>query len=595
MAPVKIKPTAIGPGGLPTYTQAQLAQVRPGLDYKTYITYLTRKRAALKTPGTVDNLNSLYQNAVGGVLSPAQLAAMQAKQTAQIIAGQRQAIADQYRNEAALANQAYQRALGTSQATMKAQNEAGETVARMNAGLLQNVNDRYGSAAAALNDLATSTTQGLGADVAANTARTNAALAALNQPGIDNVMPGPEQPGVLAYQTGGLGSQGLTALGKDQSFGLAGLINAQLLGANQQAIANQQAANLAAGQTQADALAQAQRTRTAATMEMIKNQPGIAAQILNQLQTANRQQIALASSLLQQELAAKQAAFTRNLQTKQFNQGVKTTAAQLALAKSAQELTGKRLEQQQNQWFQNQERLIKQFNAGQVTAAAKLGLPNAALSKAAGMLVDSNGKPIPDANGNLRILPGFRYDPKTGQVVKVSTTQSVNGAPSTAAISKYLGTLQPRPTYVTQTRKTAQGSASRKVQTGVTYPVTYQQAYKRLTTWGKLSDKDARTYLQSIYPRGAGGRAWLTNEEQNALKQALGWDYGRLGVGQVPEGWPGPVRSVQPHLEKDPKGVMHAYLSREQVWALQQAKLLPPGHTGRLTDGTPIYFINATV
>lgn len=79
----------------------------------------------------------------------------------------------------------------------------------------------------------------------------------------------------------------------------------------------------------------------------------------------------------------------------------------------------------------------------------------------------------------------------------------------------------------------------------------YGQAYKRLRALN-VADQQARALLNTRYQRGHRGRAWLSNEEQIALKNA----------------------GLSPKATRY-KSV--AYLTKDQVTALQQAHKLPAG------------------
>lgn len=80
------------------------------------------------------------------------------------------------------------------------------------------------------------------------------------------------------------------------------------------------------------------------------------------------------------------------------------------------------------------------------------------------------------------------------------------------------GTLSPSQaeTYVKSIVKTPTPSQQAKGVQSV-YSANYTTAYKRLVQGG-MGDVQARTLLDSYYPKGAGGRNWLTNEEQAVLK-----------------------------------------------------------------------------
>jgi len=555
MAPIRIKPAAVGPGGLPAYTKAQLAQVRPGLDYGQYWGYLKKQRAGLPDYNPNSGLTSLVNVTNSGVMTPAQLAALAAKNTAQNLAASRQIIADQYKNERALALQAQQRAQANALATMQAQSEAGRAAAQLNTDLLSSTQNAYNTAASDLAGLAQGGTQDIAATTAANTAKTNAALAALGMPSIDAYMAGPNQPAVARYQAG-LGAESLAGQGVANRLGLAGMIAAQNAGATQQALANQQAANLAASQTYGDALAQAMRTRSSALAELIKSRPALAAQFLNQLQTSNRQQIALASSLIQQQQAAGNAAFQRYITRKRLTQDIKAQNAAI-------DARNKELD-------------------------AKLGQIDMATSQAKGYAVDQAGNPVLDANGkqiswkdiakraalanvnanrelnaklsqidlNTSATLGYAVDQQRNPILqngkripwseiakRLMLTKPKKGGGNPPSLTPnqmtilmqkgkraldimFYGTV-PDPSKKGHSMPTVDGAGfdpnrdPRHIE-GVTGLYTYQQAAQRLLNMG-LPAPFALSLLNVLYIRGgARGRPWLSSEERAAAVKAIG-------------------------------------------------------------------------
>jgi hypothetical protein len=151
-----------------------------------------------------------------------------------------------------------------------------------------------------------------------------------------------------------------------------------------------------------------------------------------------------------------------------------------------------------------------------------LGTLDAAKSNSTGYQVDSYGQPIYDANGNLQPIKGYKIG-AGGTPVKIPTAKTTTAKTATPGeISSYLGTLKPTQATQTITTRDANGnSTSHPAPYGAaTYPVTFTAALKRLTTWGGMTDAEARQTLQSVYPRGTAGRGWLTNEEQAALRKA---------------------------------------------------------------------------
>lgn len=99
--------------------------------------------------------------------------------------------------------------------------------------------------------------------------------------------------------------------------------------------------------------------------------------------------------------------------------------------------------------------------------------------------------------------------------------------------------------------------------------LTYGQAYARLRAMD-VADTKARQYLDTGYQKGEQGRAWLTNEQQTALRKA--------------------GRQASAGTFKDPNGTVESYLVAPQVAALKKAGLLPKGEPGQL-KGAPVYWI----
>jgi hypothetical protein len=98
----------------------------------------------------------------------------------------------------------------------------------------------------------------------------------------------------------------------------------------------------------------------------------------------------------------------------------------------------------------------------------------------------------------------------------------------------------------------------------------YGQAYKRLRNMG-LDEATARENLQSVYPRGQGGRAWLTNDEQAVLRQAAK----ARGEGGY-AGLKGAQAKDIVAVNLDPVS-KHRFLGPAQYEILKAAGKLPPG------------------
>jgi hypothetical protein len=98
----------------------------------------------------------------------------------------------------------------------------------------------------------------------------------------------------------------------------------------------------------------------------------------------------------------------------------------------------------------------------------------------------------------------------------------------------------------------------------------YDQAYQQLRSAGK-SDVQARKQLDTIYPKGQGGRAWLTNEQQHALRSAS-------------------VPAASGVIDIANVGERH-YITQPQVQALRAARKLPPGFWYTADQGHTVYVI----
>lgn len=205
--------------------------------------------------------------------------------------------------------------------------------------------------------------------------------------------------------------------------------------------------------------------------------------------------------------------------------------------------------------------------------AGAASAPDATLSKTYGYKVDQYGNAIPDANGNIQPLPGYKVG-NNGTVVPPPKGGGKTGAkpPSatqTAALIQKWHDGTPTKSQVEDANPDSNGNPVYHTKTVPGKGVPFQQALQRLITMG-YDNKTAREKLQGYYKRGDNGRGWLTNEEQGALAKAKVTPraYTNSGVG---------------------------YLRPDQAAALKQVGLLPPGHwiQGRtnVKDLGPVYII----
>lgn len=281
------KPTGPLVKGLPVYTKNQFLQVRPKGSYQGYLNYINRKRGAQPaSAGTraaapaskVPTYASLLAGMSSQIETPAQLEARAKRMTDTDIASQTTIIRE---DAEAAAKKAHERALALS--------AAGRAAAGMNAGLFNAVGGEYNAGAQELNRLG-SLSGGMAAQTQADVSAENASLANVGAPGVEaaGVMAGPGQAGVEQFRGATLGAENFGTQGEAATFGLAGLVSAQNLRATQEA-------NLAYNQREAEI----QEARSKAVKEISRGRPELAQKYLLQLQDAQRQQIALAMSLIE--------------------------------------------------------------------------------------------------------------------------------------------------------------------------------------------------------------------------------------------------------------------------------------------------------
>lgn len=183
-------------------------------------------------------------------------------------------------------------------------------------------------------------------------------------------------------------------------------------------------------------------------------------------------------------------------------------------------------------------------------ASAKLTAANSkidpSVSKILGYAATANGAPITKGGKIITVdAAGKQSAPKlpTGTQINSLVSQWHDGKVGSVTVPAV--DKDGNPVY---NPDGSQKYQSKSVQVG---KVDFQQAYQRLRAMG-LTDVKARQYLDTAYPRGDSGRAWLTNEEQAALRRA----------------------GLQP---KATKMAGKAVLNQKQTAALRKVGKLPPG------------------
>ena len=190
------------------------------------------------------------------------------------------------------------------------------------------------------------------------------------------------------------------------------------------------------------------------------------------------------------------------------------------------------------------------------------GAVSPSLSAQAHIAVDSRGNPV---------LIGGRTVPW------VTSTSSKKGKTlSAASVGAFLRSLKKTVSAGTTSRLNADGSRTSTPKTKTVYRMTFPQALKYLRSNG-VSDKQARSYLDAIYARGQGGRAWLTNEEQAVLRA-------------VARKQAGPADAHLTRVFKNPK-TGRAFLSQLQYQVLKANRMLPSGKWGTDGAGQRVWYI----
>lgn len=476
-------------GGIPAYTKQQFLQVRPGGNYGSYIDVLNKKRGLV--PGKPPTLSSLMQN-------------MQFESPAQIEARTQRMVAAQVAAQRGLATDAAKTAQADADRLQKSLAAAGNTAAQMNKSLFDQVGGQYNVGA---QELANMTTGAVGAASAAtdqNVAATNEALGRVGMPGVavTGQMAGPQQAGVTTYLGGGLPAQNMVQQGQAANFGLAGLISSQNLRSTQEA-------NAALAQSTREIAQQKQL----AFQEIARGRPEMAATILNNLQTAQRQNSALAMSIMEAQRGIGQTNWERGITERKLT--AEEQAAEIATKADNAEI--KRKADAQNVEY------------GRIDAAA---------SKAAGFLVDRAGRPILDKNGKpipvAKTGAGTKATPIPG-LTPLQAQKQIEKA-EVLARNMFFGyktvgqrlDANGKPIPGTGKRVPAEqapGFDENDPNTYGTGSVSYATAIQRLRGL-KIPQGRAIAMLNQYYDRGDQGRPWFNQAEKKKIMAALTKTYG---------------------------------------------------------------------
>jgi hypothetical protein len=445
-----------------------------GQRYQAYLTayqnkYKPVRQQAPQNP--VPTLQSLLAQ-VGRFETPAQLEARANRMANQGVKAQQAIIREE---AAAMRKEAQLRAESMA--------AAGRAAAAQNAGLFGMVGGEYNAGAQEIRGLGTNLANQMQATTEGDLLAQNAGLAAVGAPAIAvggpagaNTVAGAPQAGVEAYRGGELPGQMIGTQGQAATFGLAGMVSAQNLRATQEA-----QAGLMEATRQADA------ARLSALKELAAGRPSQAAQFLQQLQEAQRQQIGLASGLIQQRAGMRQAGFEQGMTKKEYGQKVKQQA------------------------FQNKQTVLAMnIDLSQVDPVK---------SQALGYIVDKAGRPILQ---NGRRIPAKKL---TQALAGTSKTRSMTPGQRVALMQKaqtamenaYYGYMNVEGKRVPATEA---GEFDPENPQG-TGRLQYQQAIQRLTSMG-VGPEMARQLASQYYRPGEAGRPILTPQQKKLLARKLG-------------------------------------------------------------------------
>ena len=268
------------------------------------------------------------------------------------------------------------------------------------------------------------------------------------------------------------------------------------------------------------------------------------------------------NQLASQALAQQKEGFSENLATtkaQQAQQAIDLTLQKLGISKK--QLALKAQNQQFDQWAKTQG--VYTSIASTTGIDPRTGKPTPAFqAKLAGMNANAAAK----ARSNALQTAKLRLAQRKQVWAEAHPSSSRSKLPTANGISKMVDTWRngttknvttiPRnpdgsPKYVD-----AYGNPKSVTQTVVTGKLSYTQGYRRLRAMG-LSDAKARAYLNSAYPKGTQGRAFLTNAQQATLRAS-----------KLP---------VKVKTTKAANGRKTALLTHVQYLALKAAHRLPKG------------------
>jgi hypothetical protein len=484
--------------GLPTYTKEQFKQVRPTGSYGNYLKFINTRRGVTqgpKWPGRGGPGLPTYESLIRSLpafQTPQQMEAQANRMAATAQRSSQQTIADTYKQ-----------AQDDAMRRMLAFQAAGRAAAAMNSSLIGQVGGQYQAGADELSALASSGAASMAASTQGAIDSAMQATSNVGMPGVDasgaGVMANPlQQAGVEQFYGGTIPAQGMQNAGGYAQAGMAGQISAQNLRATQEA----QAAYM-------QAMGEAGQARTSSLKDLLSQRPGVAGDYLLKLQDAQRQQYALAMSLIGNRRQALQTGFAQK-QTK-----IKTKAA-LQQQAFEQGMTVQQFKENQRQ-FDSKLKLTAQQNA------IELNRIDASASRVNGFLVNKAGQTILGKNGQpIPVQSGYGSGKTASGLTPYQATRATAKAEDLAQELYYGYVKDPKtgkriPAYQAGGFD-GSGAGSATWGTG---RVPYDQAMRRIVNMG-VPQAAASQILSQYYDRGDQGRPVFSTQEQKALRKFYG-------------------------------------------------------------------------
>jgi hypothetical protein len=278
----------------PALTKQAFKQVRPHGQYEDYLRFLKRNRPGWdpSRPMVAQRVGPPTRGAIPTYESL--LRGLSFETPAQIEARARRMANMNFSQGRSLLQENYRMAQEDAARKMQLLAGAGRAAAAMNAGLIGQVGGQYQAGADQLSALASAGAAQMSGATDAAVAGGNAALSNVGMPGVTVGGPvgapgiaGPTQAGVEQYYGGTLPAGAMQNAGGFAQAGAAGQIAAQNLRATQEAQMGYAGSTFEAGRERAQGL-----------RELMRGRGSLMSEYLTKLQDAQRQQVALAQSLL---------------------------------------------------------------------------------------------------------------------------------------------------------------------------------------------------------------------------------------------------------------------------------------------------------